>query len=156
MSSKMPDYPDLLAKGSLMSEPSVGFDQIERLLKRSKVDLEKSEKLLDEDLPTAMDLIYKSMFHASNALVRSQGFRPGHFQQHKGIVEALRRSLGDDAGVLVRSFDSLRKTRNEFEYQAIFGSSRSEIESSLGKAKELLVEIEKQIEETNPQGKLIK
>lgn len=154
MTSEKPDYSDLVSTGSLKIEPRVGFDQVERLISRSRVDIEKAIKLLGEDLPTAMDLVYKSMFHASNALIRSQGFRPGHFQQHKGVVEAVNRTLGEDVNGLVKSFDNLRKTRNEFEYQAIFHSSSSEIKSAIERATELLERISKHIDKNNPQIKL--
>lgn len=156
MTSKIPDYSDLIATGSLRVETNIGFDQITRLLKRSKVDLKQAEKILDDDLPIAMDLAYKSMFHASNALVRSQGFRPGGFQQHKGIAEAVKRTLGKDATVLIKKFNQLRKIRNDFEYQAIFHSSKSEIRSAIRSAKEFIKTIEKCIEKQNPQEQLIK
>jgi uncharacterized protein (UPF0332 family) len=101
-----------------------------------------------------MDLVYKSMFHASNALIRSQGYRPGSFQQHKGIVEALSRTLDKNSFGLIGNFDSLRKKRNNFEYQAIFRSSKSEIKESIYMADKLISKIENLIDKQNPQQKL--
>jgi uncharacterized protein (UPF0332 family) len=156
MNYKEPNYSDLLDNKSLKKEKSIGFDQINRLISRAIIDIEKAEKQLNDDLPTAMDLAYKSMFHASNALIRSQGYRPGSFQQHRGVVEAIRRSLGDEAKIVIKKFDKLRKARNEFEYQAIFDSSKTEIRSEIKTAKELVRLVRIYIEKKNPQQKLLK
>ena len=148
------NYEDLVFEGKLKEESGIGFDQIERLMSRARADLDTAKKLIKEDNAVALSIVYKAMFHAGNALVRVQGFRPGAKKQHIGIIEAVRRTLGDDAKTLIIKFDILRKTRNKFEYQAIFDMSESQIEKGLDDAKELVFKIGRYIQEKNPQQRL--
>lgn len=87
-------YKDLIAEGKLKEEQAIGVDQVQRFLKRAKKDLETAETIMKNDEGAALALIYDSMFHAANALIRYQGFRPGFKLQHLGIMEAFRRTLG--------------------------------------------------------------
>lgn len=147
-------YDDLVKKESLKKEPKVDFKLVSRLLKRAKKDLIMAKRNLDADEPTALDLVYKSMFHAANALIRSQGFRPGKIKQHIGVIGAVKRTLGVKAKPIIFKFDRLRQKRNEFEYQGLYRGTRTEIKNSFADAKKLIEEIEKYIQAKNPQRKL--
>ena len=149
-------FKDLIAKGGLVREKQIGFDQVERYLKRARKDLSTARKILDIDTPAALDLIYKSMFHSANGLIRFYGLRPGRIGQHKAVVEATGRILGEPAEVLVLKFDKLRQKRNYFEYGAGFRGSKEEVENAREFAKRLLQLIEKHIQEKNPQKRLFK
>lgn len=146
-------YDDLVKKESLKKETSVDYAQVERLVVRSKKDLQVAKRTLDIDEATALDLVYKSMFHASNALIRSQGYRPGKIKQHIGVVEAVERSLGSKIKPTILKFDRLRVKRNEFEYQGLYRSSKTEIKNSFQDAEKLIESIEEYIEHHNPQRK---
>jgi uncharacterized protein (UPF0332 family) len=135
----------------LKKEPKIGIDQIVRLLKRSRKDLVTAKKLLDEDLGLAISAIYDAMFHAANALIRMQGYRPGDKSQHVGVVEAVRRTLGNAAKNLIIKFDDLRIARNRFEYQAIFDMSKAQLEKALEDAENLVKVITLYIQEKHPQ-----
>ena len=74
------DLRDLIQEGQIQEEPGIGWDQVERLIKRASEDLKSAERNMPFDEPGAMDFIYKAMFHAGNALIRSYGFRPGATQ----------------------------------------------------------------------------
>jgi len=138
----------------LKKEPKIGLDQVERLLKRSKKDLTTAKKLLDTDLGLAIAAIYDAMFHAANALIRMQGYRPGDKKQHVGVIEAVRRTLGDDAKNLILKFDDMRIARNRFEYQAIFDISKAQLEEALKDAEDLVKVIRSYIKEKHPQKEL--
>ena len=146
-------YDDLVKKESLKKEANIDYAQVERLIVRSKKDLQVAKKNLDIDEATALDLVYKSMFHASNALIRSQGYRPGKIKQHMGVVEAVERSLGAKIKPTILRFDRLRIKRNEFEYQGLYRSSKTEIKNSFQDAEKLIKSIEEYIEHHNPQRK---
>lgn len=147
-------YEDLVAQESLKPEPRADHELVRRLLTRAEKDLAIAKKILLHDEPTALDLVYKSMFHAGNALVRSQGFRPGRIRQHRGVVEAVRRTLGSELTPVVAKFDRLRQKRNEFEYQALFRGSRTEIKSAFQDTQKLLTKIRQHIGAHDPQKDL--
>ena len=145
------DYDDLLKENKLKKEPDIGFDQVERLLKRSGKDLVTARQLIGKDEGLAAAAIYDAMFHAANALIRMQGYRPGTVRQHLGVIEAVSRTLGKNAENLVIKFDNMRVARNRFEYQAIFDMSEAQLEKALRDAEELVKIIAKYIFEKNPQ-----
>jgi hypothetical protein len=62
-----PDLRDLIQEGQIQEESGIGWDQVERLIKRAFEDLKSAERNLPFDEPGAMDFIYKAMFHAANA-----------------------------------------------------------------------------------------
>jgi len=145
------NYSDLVSEGKLKKEPNIGFDQIERLFKRSKKDLLTARQLISDDGGLAAAAIYDAMFHAANALIRMHGYRPGTKMQHLGVIEAVRRTLGDDVRQLVIKFDSLRVARNRFEYQALFNMSEAQLNKALEDAEKLVKTIGRYIQDQNPQ-----
>lgn len=145
------DYSDLVKENKLKKEPDIGFDQIERLLKRSRKDLVTARQLIEKDEGLAAAAIYDAMFHAANALIRMQGYRPGTVRQHIGVIEAVKRTLSKNAKNLIIKFDSMRVTRNKFEYQAIFDMSTAQLNKSLQDAEELAKMIAAYIFAKNPQ-----
>ena len=147
------NYEDLIKIESLKKEPKVDFRQIQLLIIRAKKDLEVAKKNLDDDEPTAMDLLYKSMFHASNALIRSQGFRPGRIRQHIGVIEAVKRTLGIEIESVILKFNRLRQKRNEFEYLGLYRGTKTEIKNGFHDAEKLIKKIENYLEKKNPQIK---
>ena len=146
-----PDLRDLIQEGQIREESGIGWDQVERLIKRAFEDLKSAERNLPFDEAGAMDFIYKAMFHAGNALIRFYGFRPGATRQHQGVIIAVGRILGPEYTTLILKFDKLRKRRNEFEYQGVFEMGREELKNSIEHAKQLVTAIRKSLEDSNPQ-----
>ena len=138
-----PDFSDLIAQGSLKEERKIGQDQVIKLINRAKKDLETAKSLLNSDEAVAMTMVYSSMFHSANALVRLYGFRPGKVRQHSGLIEATSRILGEEIKDYIFRFDKLRIKRNLFEYQAIFDFSIIQIENNLVEAEKFVSIIEK-------------
>jgi len=148
------NFKDLIAKGGLVRDKQIGFDQVKRYLKRARKDLSTARIILNSDTPAALDLVYKAMFHSANGLIRFYGLRPGRISQHKAVVEGTGRILGRSAEVLVLKFDKLRQKRNYFEYGAGFISSRTEVENSLKEADKFIDLVEEFLEKKSSQRKL--
>ena len=91
------------------------------------------------------------MFHAANALIRYQGYRPGNKLQHIGIIEAVKRTLGEDFEAMIFKFDKLRIKRNKFEYQAIYNISKTQLINDIKDAGTFIKIIEKYLKDRNPQ-----
>ena len=132
------DFKDLVDKNQPKREPNIGRDQVDRLLNRAQKDLASATKLIPFDEAGGMDFIYKALFHAANALIRSQGYRPGPVRQHQGLITAIERILGKDSKTLILKFDQLRKKRNQFEYLGVFEMGKKELESTMEMAKQLV------------------
>jgi uncharacterized protein (UPF0332 family) len=147
-------YEDLAKSGALKPVSGPGVDQAQRLLKRAWRDFRTAAFLLKEDEAAAMDFIYKGIFHAANAYLRLQGYRPGKIGQHAAVIEAMRRALGKEAQDLILVYDHLRRKRNEFEYQAVFSMSGAELRDMFESAKRLASVIQKAIETDHPQLRL--
>ncbi len=139
------NFDDLIKAGQLQREPSIGRDQAQRLMMRADKDLASADAVKSFDEAAAMDLAYKAMFHASNALIGTFKLRPGPVRQHQGVIEAVRRILGAEAHALILKFDKLRTRRNKFEYQGLFEMGQQELEDALHQAGELVEIIRRRI-----------
>ena len=144
------DYRDLVAEGKLKKEKVIGIDQVKRFLKRARKDLETAKSIEDDD-GAALTLVYNSMFHAANALIRYQGYRPGVKFQHVGIIEAVRRTIGEDFKELTLKYNKLRIKRNKFEYQAIYNITKTQLKNNIKDAGKFIEIIEKYLKEKDPQ-----
>lgn len=145
------NYKDLVAEGKLKKEKAIGIDQIQRFIRRAKKDLETARIIVKNDEGAALTLIYNAMFHAANALIRYQGYRPGNKLQHIGIIEAVRRTLGEDFKATIFKFDKLRVKRNKFEYQAIYNISKTQLINDIEDAGIFIKVVEKYLKDRNPQ-----
>jgi len=145
------NYKDLVAEGKLKKEKAIGIDQIQRFIRRAKKDLETARIIVKNDEGAALTLIYNAMFHAANALIRYQGYRPGNKLQHIGIIEAVRRTLGEDFKAMIFKFDKLRVKRNKFEYQAIYNISKTQLMNDIKDAGIFIKVVEKYLKDRNPQ-----
>lgn len=94
------------------------------------------------------------MFHAANALLRSQGYRPGNKYQHIGVIEAVSRTIGKEFKSLILKYNKLRIQRNKFEYQADYSSSKTQLLKDMDSAEEFVSVIERYLQKKNPQLKL--
>lgn len=124
------DFDDLIRSRQLQHDSDIGKDQVDRLLTRAQKDLETATELRDSDPALTMDVAYKAMFHAGNALLRTRKLRPGPVRQHQGVIEAVARILGPSSLVLIAEFDRLRKRRNQFEYQGQYEMGGHELDEA--------------------------
>lgn len=145
----------LIDQGGLVKEKAIGWDQVKQYLKRAEKDLKTAKEIIDIDEAVTLELVYKSMFHTANALVRAHGLRPGKIRQHKAVIIASQILLGAVADEFILRFDKLRIKRNEFEYGAISRTSHTEIINGLKAASEFHYLVEKILKTKNPQTELL-
>ncbi len=116
--------------------------------------METAKNLINFDEGATLTFIYNAMFHAANAIIRSQGYRPGNKFQHIGVIEAVNRTIGNEFKSLILKYDKLRIQRNKFEYQADCYSSKTQLLKDIDNAEEFVSVIEKYLQKNNPQLKL--
>jgi uncharacterized protein (UPF0332 family) len=145
---KKSDFQDLIDAGQLRNEPAIGKDQVGKLLKRARRDLETAHRIKEFDEAIAMQAAYEAMFHSANALLRLHGYRPGPVRQHQGVIAAVSRILPREATLFIKRFDNLRKRRNEFEYQGLYQMGSEELGDALENAKAFMDLIEAEINKT--------
>ncbi len=133
------EYDDLVREGKLRKEQEVNREHVKKLIRLSFKDLATSRYLIEKEMGAALIILYNAAFRITNALVRSQGYRPGRRQQHIGIMEAVKRTLKDDLENVFERVDDLRKHRNDFKYKGNLDLSKSDL---LG----IIVDVEKYIQ----------
>lgn len=120
------------------------IDQVKRLIKRAKKDLETGENILNFDKEWAYTIAYHSMLRGARALLLYNGLRPSGEGQHKTVVEISGILLGKDFSELIDKFDRMRRIRSDFIYEYI-DLSLEESKIALRSAKELVSKIEEKI-----------
>ncbi|GBE18449.1 hypothetical protein BMS3Abin16_01049 [archaeon BMS3Abin16] len=146
---------------------------IQRVLqKNSEESLKTADLLLKGNYSTLWAVVcsYYAMYYAANGALYSIGYKVGHKISHKVTSDALvvyvRKKLkesllkefedaqeealeiaGLQADELVESFGFERLKRSRFQYEMTEEIKRSKAETSLGRAKRFVFEMEKLLEE---------
>ena len=76
---------DYLDRGLIKAE-EVGFDQIEKVIRAARNNIDVAEKLLAIDEGHAYETAYTAMLHAARAFVFIKGYRPTANFQHRIVV----------------------------------------------------------------------
>lgn len=101
-------------------------------------------------------MAYDAMLRASLAFMLSLGKRPrstvGH---HRIVIEFMSAALGSEYHTLMRSFNLMRRKRNEALYEPTSTITEKEAEDAIGTARKYLKVIVEEIHKRNPQQKLI-
>lgn len=136
----------------LIKPEKIGFDQIEKMVKRAEKDLKVSEKLLSIDEGHAYETAYTAMLQAGRAFVFVKGFRPSTNFQHKTVVSFTAYFLGDRYKALTEKFDYMRKNRNNFIYEPWkVNISMTDAKGALKSASEFIDIIKEEIKKEHPQ-----
>lgn len=136
----------------LIKPENIGFDQIEKVIKRAERDIKVSQKLISIDEGHAYEIAYTAMLHAGRAFVFVKGFRPTTSFQHKTVVSFIAHFLGGRYKVLTEKFDYMRKKRNNFIYEPWkFHVSKTDVKSALKSAGEFIDIIKEEIKRQHPQ-----
>lgn len=143
-----------LKKQGRLKKKTVGFVQIENLLKQSILDLKEAQKIYDFAERATYLLAYMSMLKAGKALVLLQGYIPDDGAQHKTIIEITNMILGSKYKDLIDHFELMRRKRNKMTYEAGALISRSEAKKAFADAIELVRSIFTKVKSLNPQLEL--
>lgn len=132
------EYEDLIREGKLRIDETVRKDHVQKLIGLAYKDLETSKYLIEKELGAALIILYNAAFRATNAMVRSQGFRPGRRQQHIGVMEAVKRNFDKSHEETFAKIDALRIHRNDFKYRGVLAADKQEVLSFAGDVKRYL------------------
>jgi len=146
---------DLVNRGLIQKEEGIGFDQIEKHLKRARRDLEVASANLSIDSEASFNYAYLAMLRAGRALMFSFSYRPIDGFQHKTIVDFAGCVLESNFSTLIAKFDRMRKTRNKFTYEEPgLLVTETEAESALQFAKNFVSEVNRFLKEKSQQKKM--
>ncbi len=143
------EYDDLVSEGKLRKEEEVKTEHVKKLIRLSFKDLGTSRFLIEKEVGAALIILYNAAFRMTNALIRSQGYRPGRRQQHIGAMEAVKRTFKDEHKSVFETIDDLRKKRNEFKYKGILDMQRADLWETLSDVEKFIEIIAKHIQRNN-------
>jgi uncharacterized protein (UPF0332 family) len=109
--------------------------EVERLLQVAARDLTTAEKVMQEDLDWAFNIVYNAVLQAARALMLHEGFRSRGAEQHHTAVQFCEQALGPEYGRQIALFDQMRRKRNRLVYETVGLASRQEVEQALAFAK---------------------
>jgi uncharacterized protein (UPF0332 family) len=140
-------------KKELIRKERIGFDQIEKTLRRAEKDIKASERNLQIDEGFAYEMAYTAMLHAARAFLFVKGYRPTSNYQHRTVVNFVSHFLGDKYKILMQKFDRMRKTRNIFIYEPWKSNiSEDDAKNALKTAAGFIEIIKAEIIKENPQA----
>jgi len=133
----------------------INFEQIKGFMDSASEKIGKAKKILSVDEQIAFQAAYDAMLRVSLAFMLSFGKRArngvGH---HKIIIDFVSKKLGSEYKNIIRTFDLMRRKRNEAIYEPISSISEKEAKESLVVASKYLQIISKEISRRHPQAKL--
>jgi len=139
----------------LVKDEAVNWIQIQRFLESATVKLKKAEKVVPIDEQTGFQMAYDAMLRGSLAFMLSLGKRPrssvGH---HKVIVEFVGSMFGAQYHSLMKSFDIMRRKRNEAIYEPVSTITEKEAIDAIDTAQRYIQVMIREIQARNPQQKL--
>lgn len=107
----------LIKEGRLERVPP-SRPQAEALLAEARRHLASAELVLATDPAGAYALLYDAARKSLAAVLENEGLRPKTFGGHLALYEAVRAQLDPPLGGVLRSFDRMRRRRNEVEYRS--------------------------------------
>jgi uncharacterized protein (UPF0332 family) len=105
----------LLEAGELERIP-LNQELVDLLLAESEEHLGSVEVIGSNDATGAYQLAYDAVRKAATALLAAQGLRPKSAGGHVAVQEAMEAQFGGGASRAFRSFNRLRRQRNDLEY----------------------------------------
>lgn len=147
-------FQEFLDRG-LIKEEKIDFAQIEKVISKAHRSIKSAKVLLeDNDSEGSYQMAYEAMLLAGRALVFSFNYRPRTAGSHKIVVEFSEKALGEKDFVLVSKFDRMRKNRHYLIYGSGLAISETESNNAIVSANKFVSEVEKIIQDKNPQKKL--
>lgn len=139
-----------------VKKAKVDLAQISEWLRRSRQDARLAKKVFDEDLQWALTITYQAMMRAGRALMFSRGYLPRSVGGYKTVVDYCGVVMRKDLQSLVKSFERLRRKRNNFFYGELIGVSKSEARVAINDAYRFIREITNILNRKHKQLRLTK
>lgn len=133
----------------LIGKIEISYEKVNLQLKNALKDIRSAQK--DEDDEWVYTKCYTALLRAGTALILSKGYRPKGSSHHKIVVDVASLILGQKYKTLVRSFDRMRRKRNQFIYEGDISISKTEAKNSLKNAEKLVNHIILLVKKQNPQ-----
>ena len=137
----------LLADGEL-ERVSADLGSAGRLLESARRHLESARKVRKSDAEGAYAALYDAARKACAALLEAQGLRVTSRGGHVALREAVTAQFASlTGGGVLRSFDRLRRRRNDIEYpDGDSGIDLDEVDEALARAVEIVAYAEKLVD----------
>jgi len=150
----MKTFQEFISKG-LIKEEKIDFAQVIKVLQKARRSI-KSAKVLfaDGDFEGSYQLAYEAMLLSGRALVFSYGYRPRSTGSHKIAIDFVEKVFGKKDMTLIFKFDKMRKNRHYLIYGSGLSISETEAKNAISSAKDFVSEIEKLVQDKNPQKQL--
>jgi len=150
----MKTFQEFISKG-LIKEEKIDVAQVIKVLQKARRSI-KSAKVLfaDGDFEGSYQLAYEAMLLSGRALVFSYGYRPRSTGSHKITIDSVEKVFGKKDMTLIFKFDKMRKNRHYLIYGSGLSISETEAKNAISSAKDFVSEIEKLVQDKNPQKQL--
>jgi uncharacterized protein (UPF0332 family) len=150
----MKTFQEFISKG-LIKKEKIDFAQVIKVLQKARRSI-KSAKVLfaDGDFEGSYQLAYEAMLLSGRALVFSYGYRPRSTGSHKIVIDFVEKVFGKKDTTLIFKFDKMRKNRHYLIYGSGLSISKTEAKNAISSAKDFVSEIEKLVQDKNPQKQL--
>ena len=127
-------------------------EQADVLLVQASAHLQSAGILADSDPEGAYAILYDAARKSLMAVLENQGLRPTSVGGHLAVYDAVRAQLDPPLGHVLRSFDRMRRARNNAEYASaddlhLTGES---IRADLPKARAILDLAAKVLDDMSP------
>lgn len=137
---------------SLIKRQQVGFDQINKMIKQAKKELNTCIKISDISSELSYTSAYSAMLYTARALMLLKGYRAVGINKHKTVVEFIGACVDEKYRVLIEKFDNMRKKRNLLTYEPWkLHISKTDTKNALKSAEEFVMLIKNKIKKENPQ-----
>ena len=146
-------FESYLKKG-LLKKQRPNWKQIEGQIRLAEKDLKTAEPVLRIDASWSATMIYQALLRAGRALLMSNGVLPADGRQHKTVVDLTGKILGREFSDSINAFEKMRKKRNQFFYESIQSTTRTEVRNAFKVSKVILQRIKEALQDENPQLKL--
>jgi uncharacterized protein (UPF0332 family) len=140
-------------KKGLVKKQRPNWKQIQDQIRLAKKDLKTAEPVLRIDASWSATMVYQALLRAGRALLMSRGVLPADGGQHKTVVELTGKILGREFSDSINAFEKMRKKRNQFFYESVQSTTRTEAKNAFKITKVIIGKIEEILQDENPQLK---
>ncbi|MFF9642872.1 HEPN domain-containing protein [Kitasatospora aureofaciens] len=126
--------------------------QADNLLAQASNHLKAAEAVMSFDAVGAYQLMYDAARKALVAILENQGLRPTSRGGHIAVLEAVSAQLDPPLGATLKSFDRMRRRRNQAEYADLDapGIEAQDVINDVPKVKAIIELAQRVLDEMSP------